>query len=53
MVEMGFVILGAILLLMLVLTRAVEAQEPPPVVAEVLDDAQVAEALRLRPVRDR
>ena len=50
MVGMGFVILGAVLLL--VLARAVKAQEPSSVVVEVRDDAQEAAAQRHRRVRD-
>jgi hypothetical protein len=46
-VEMGFVILGAILLFSL--ARAIRAQEPPSVVVEVRDDAaQREESLRHR-----
>ena len=49
MVGMGFVILGAIV--MLVLARDVKSQEPPPVVVEVRDDAaRKVEALRHRRV---
>ena len=49
MVGMGFVILGTILLL--VLARAVKAQEPSSVVVEVRDDAaRRIEALRHRRV---
>ena len=52
MVGMGFVILGAILLL--VLARAAKAQEPSSVVVEVRDDAVLrVEALLHRRVRDK
>ena len=52
MVGMGFVILGAILVL--VLARAIGSQEPPPVVVEVRDDAALrVEALLHRRVRDK
>ena len=52
MIGMGFGILGAILLLVLV--RALRSQEPSPVVIEVRDDAvRRIEALRHRRVRDR